>query len=577
MQTRYGIIILSQIEDTVTLYCNCIKYGYTKLRYSNNNKPDNITEILLSTAETVVTDLQPGDYTFYAVNTEGKFTLPVFINIPAVSQSQFLSNILAAADLSSDDCLQIIKKLKTKKYIEELYSLWLTREKDSPLDIYGESMLSALVSAYNLEQETLNRQFMFSFQITRETISTDDEIQYRFMPYEFNPTTQTWVLEKNNIKDGTSFVIHNNKSSVLRQISVLSDFNVVRKYFIYQPSKNVSETILEHQITKMQNMNEALRDLLTDVDLTELVHDEIGQKTVLSLSHSMPKYPLFKKPEIALNESDDITVTIPDYEAFALLEKNIYLAALELDEVFNEKPAPHKILISNRTITIRPSSFLINSDMNYIFYIMDDKGMILSDAVLFSLDDIFPVQEYTKSYMRIAQDKYARKLNTIFRTYRKQDWNKVSTLLNHFLLTDVSNIALEDYLMQQILRQYAREDRPDLWLQLVLLCRLSYYANVDQSFVQEQVYSKEFFSHILPEKPFPYLIRITRINEDESKDEYRLGGTESTSIRIDKDDFIFIQCIDPETWKVSSIAFYNNRIKDGARYYYFPNLKVEVI
>ena len=578
MQTSYGIIVLNQIKDTVTLYCNCVKYGYTKLRYSRNDMPDDVIEIPLSSTEVTVTNLIPGEYTFCAVNLEGKFSLPVFIEMSAISHQQFLSNILIAAGLDAPDCLQIVKQLKTEKYIEELYSLWKNRKKDSPLDKYGEKILSALVSAYNLEQENLNGQFIFSFRISEENIAAGDQIKYKFVPYEFDSETKTWVLEKDNISNDWQFLIHNNKSSVLRQISVLSDFNVVRKYYIYQPSETSSEGILERRISANQIKTEKFHNLLANVDLTELYDDGIGQETVLSLMHLDSKKPIFKKPELTLTDSNKLHIVIPDYEAFSLLTENTYLAALELNEAFSEQIHPHKIKITSDEFDISPARVLINPDQEYLFWITDKNNMVLSNVVLFSFNENFPIQKYTESYSRIVYDEYNRKLYSIFREYRKQDWNIISTLLQRYLLVGIQNdIDIEEFLINQVLQLDASAIQIDVLLQLIILCRLTYYSNIDQHLIQEQVYSKEMYSHIFPERENPYLIKIIKIKGTSIISEYMISGPESASVRIDKNDFVILQCINPTNWKVSAAAFYNNRIKYGQPYFYFPNLKVKVI
>ena len=189
----------------------------------------------------------------------------------------------------------------------------------------------------------------------------------------------------------------------------------------------------------------------------------------------------------------------------------------------------------------------------------------------------FAADTYTDAYLRTVYDTYVRKLNSVFKEYDRNSWNTISQLLEQYLLIREEEERPYSFLLKRILRLDKNRYRIDKLIEIVILCQLRHYAPVDPNFLSHQVYSKEFRSHVFPESDRPYIVRAEHINGDTVTREYFLTGDESLSIRMDKDDFLLLQCIDPETWSVSSPAFYNNRIKTGAPYFYFPKLEVEVI
>jgi antitoxin component YwqK of YwqJK toxin-antitoxin module len=80
----------------------------------------------------------------------------------------------------------------------------------------------------------------------------------------------------------------------------------------------------------------------------------------------------------------------------------------------------------------------------------------------------------------------------------------------------------------------------------------------------------------LPESEEHYIVKITYIDGNKISYAYTSGGPTVVEIKLANHDFMMIQAFSNNTWKCASIAFYNNRILDGAPYFYYPDLEVIV-
>ena len=63
------IILLQQIEDTVSLYANCVKKGYRTLHYLMEQ--GEVHTLQVTRPEIIIHNLLPGDYYMYAENEKG--------------------------------------------------------------------------------------------------------------------------------------------------------------------------------------------------------------------------------------------------------------------------------------------------------------------------------------------------------------------------------------------------------------------------------------------------------------------------------------------------------------------------
>ena len=550
------IIFLSQVGSSLKLYANCVKNGYNKLHYFTDPETEN--EIILSGPEAVIQNLTAGEWFFYAENEQNETIGHTSIIISQLLSQTIFQNVLTCANISD---VELPENLNTEDYVTQLYDLNVSEE-----------TILAFVNFYNLRQEEINTATEPEFYIRQNQINSNIGISYTFVPYEKDG--DKWKrLNDSIVYDSEKFIFYG-KPRRMYQIFVLSDFSVVRKYFIYEPSKTLSETKYERRISALQNWKEKTTELLENIALEELENDAYGRQIIASMVSLRNRRAIFKKPVVELDDNT-LLVTISDYPCIALTDKNVYLAAIETEEACAESFRPHKYKIIEEQNKIPLSSLLINSDTDYLFYLTDDTGTILSDIFMFSTDSKINDETYNKVYNKIVFDDFKRKLYNVSQEYGKKEWESVSLLLDQYLFTD-NSVNLTEFLLQQLIRQDENRVRIDFLIQLVLLCKLRYYDNINQDFIKQQVFSQEFKSHVLPENS-PYIIKITRLNGDTISYNYLSAGKESTSIRMDKDDFIFLQCIDPSSWNVSSIAFYNNRVKSGRPYFYFPKLEVEVI
>ena len=558
------IIILQQIADTVVLYANCVKKGFHTIQYFKN--PEQIITITTDTPKVTLHDLDTGTYYLYAENQNQEQTGHLSFTVSGLQKETVFKNIAADNRLNIE--ASVCSALSADQYIIDLYKNMLRGK------AVTEELLMAFIQFYNSWQETLNTNGLSEFTFSDQTISSQTKIAYQFVPYIYDFAADTWNIIRDQIEQKTESYSFFAKPRFLCQISVLSDFNVVRKYYIYQPSETLSETILERRLQTKQNKNEILQEKILQINLETIEEDEVGQNIVAALLYFKPDHTVFRIPEITINETT-LHFFVPDYECISLLEQPVYLAILEIEEIFSASPHPHRYQIKKQQDSFALSSLLLNSDTEYICYLADENDTKLSDLVLISLNPEYPVELYTKAYKRTVYDEYVRKLYTVFKEYGIAQWDTVSSLLSQYLLCDDLTISLYEFMWQQILHLDPVTNAIDQMLKLIVLCQLQNYMDIDQSFVREQVYAVPYKKHVFPVQDPVYIIHATYVNGDTISHQYYLSGNSGTEIWIDRADIVLLQAVDPETWKSSSIAYYNNRY-NGARYFYFPKLEVTV-
>ena len=567
MKTR-NIIVLSQIEDTVTLYVNQFKYGYRKLFYFLPDQDRCCIE--LDQPEITITDLVPGQYYFYCQDDNGKETGDIKIDISYETKSERYHNIVLHAGQHNPVYTDIVDKLQTDDPVLELYHLYQTSKNDK--EPY-EALLQVFTNDYNARPEMLNLFVspLFTLDKNTRTISSYDDSLYTYLPYRYNSDKQEWSLLSDHIKRDVSFYQIDEKPSQLYRISVLSEGKFVRRFYVYQPSASYIERILEDRIQINKNIKEYTAKLIED-PATEI--DE-KYKTAAAILYFDPVKPILCRPEIEIEDDRSFTATIPDYHLIELSEEKIFLAALETEELYGNDPCPHKMEITAPVMTIKRQDFLVNADTEYVFYFIDAYGTRLSQVSLVSFDPGYPVEEYSKTYRKIQLDRYSRKLYAVFQEYDPEEWEAVSLLLNRYFLNNTETMSFFDYLLTQVMYLDNRQYNIPFIVQLILLCDLQFFMDIDQDFIKYQVYGQAYKTHVLPRSDTPYLIRAMRFNNGHITYDYYKSGNSGTEIHTDKDDMLAIQCIDPDTWKMSSIAFYNNKYT-GAPYFYFPKLEVTV-
>ena len=558
------IVILQQIADTITLYSNCFKRGYKTIQYFTDQA--NIYTVAMKDPTIIISGLMPGTYYFYAENDNGNDTGHFSVDISGLSKDTIFSNILLNRQIEIPD--NILASLSIHNYLLELYQQLLQNK-------ISEEAFLAFVEFYNAQQEELNTNVP-EFSIQDQTISSQTELSYRFIPFLYDSISKTWSQSRTDFKEDTDQFVITGKPCSLHQILVLSDFKVVRKYYIYLPSENVSTAILEGRIQTRQNKSDLITKQIVQLNLQDIVNDLTGQNVVASLLYYKPTCTIFHQPDIVL-ENTNITCHISDFPCIQLIDRPLYLAMLELNEVFAEHPHPHRHPIISESFAFRTGSLLLNSDTEYVCYITDETDAVLSDVTLISLNPNFPSDIYTTAYRRVVYDEYVRKLNSIFKAYAKDKWDTAALSLEQYLFYQDTNDRLYEFLWKQLLRLNPDREPIEKLIGLVELCQLQYYDNIDQTFIPKQVYSKEFHDHVFPEWNALYIVRAIHFNGNDITYTYHLAGDESFNIKMNKDDYLLLQCIDPKSWKMSSAALYNNRIKSGTPYIYFPKLEVEVI
>lgn len=567
------ITVISQIADQITLYVNCFKEGYKKLCYFHN--PNNIIEIDLDMPEISIRNLQEEEYYFYCENEEGEETGHITVPISTVSIKDTWKNILTESELENKRNQTLIASLSSYDYIMDLYTASLREQQE--VDEFDELILAA-VSFYNLRQESLNTTFAPEFSIKNNIFSSTNSKEYKFVPFLYNRDNKKWEIINGLSKDKTDKFVFSDKPSEMYLILVLSDFSVIRKYFYYQPSETLSETILERRISTTRQFTEKTVEMMSRFDLSEIKDDEEKQRITCALQELKPEYPILASPKIIYdNESHLFTVEFPDWGILSTVDKIIYLSACEIDEAFNEKRVPHKILVTAENFVVGPFTLGLNYEEDYIFYFSDKSGKPLSNPILCSYGTSTDLETCFSISRRIDIEEYRRRLYNVFREYDKKDWNAVSILLDRYS-TNEDNLyrPIMDYMLEAISRLDIMHYRIEYLMQLVLLNQLRNYVPIDQSFINQQVYAEGYHKHVFPEYETNYVIKCGRLNKNAIEWEYISCGEEVQELSTNRDSFLIMQVFDKDLTKASPYAFYHNIYTGETRYFFYPDLEVTV-
>jgi hypothetical protein len=184
---------------------------------------------------------------------------------------------------------------------------------------------------------------------------------------------------------------------------------------------------------------------------------------------------------------------------------------------------------------------------------------------------------YYRVSRKIDVETYRRQLFNIFMDYNKKDWPVISSIIDTFILSSEDYTeSLSEFTIGKILNLDSIYYRIDFLIQLILLYKLKYTLPINQDFLKYQVFANSYHKHVFPEGS-SYIVQITKIDDKEITIENSVCGSVAKEVKIDKNDFIYFCCYNMQNWECSSIAFYNNKIQEGQKYFFFPKLEVEII
>lgn len=566
---KQDILILNQIENTIQLYIDCFKRGYTALHYFYNPAQETIIE--LTEPKITIKELESEKYYFYCTNENEESTGDISVEISGLTINEALNNVANCSGLNDDIYKDIIDTVENENFVLDV----LNKMTDDNKEEY-EKLLLALTAFYNMRQEELNLFVNPIFNFDLSKIESPNNIKYNFIVYEYNKNENSWTLLREKCIFDSFYIDFHGKPSTMYLIAPTIDSKIVREYFIYQPSKTLSEAKYERRILDNQNKYEKTIKLSTQMDLSELIDDEEGQEIVSALQFINPKQYVFNIPVVNFKQNR-FEVKISDFDFIEKFNKNIYLGALEIDQAFSKEIVPHKIKISSSSFQFSPANYLMNSGENYIFFITDNSNKVLSECSLGGYNTDNDLLNYYRVSRKIDVETYRRQLFNIFMDYNKKDWPVISSIIDTFILSSEDYTeSLSEFTISKILNLDPIYYRIDFLIQLILLYKLKYTLPVNQDFLKHQVFANSYHKHVFQEGN-SYIVQITKINDKEITIENSVCGSVAKEVKIDKNDFIYFCCYNMQNWECSSIAFYNNKIKEGQRYFFFPKLEVEII
>jgi len=565
------IIVLRQIADQATLYCNCVKKGYTELCYFQD--PDQIVRVLLERPEVTVRNLTAGAASFYCENATGDQTGHIVIEISGVDRQTFYNNILYCNGLDPESYRTILQQLTEDDPVLQLYRLCRAEKKEP--EPY-ETLLELFTEIYDVRQEYLNTAGDPDFIFREKTIASAYDVPYDFLPYRFDPGKNTWILSREQIVRNQPVFTFSGKPLEMYRILVLSEFQTVREYYIFPPSETRTGAILERKISVRKNLTEKTVGLMARMNLEEIAEDETGQEIVAALQEINPDHPLLQIPQVEYNENDNrFHAQVPDYDLVSQSDRTIYLAALEIDQAFSKTHVPHKILVTGETVVFRPTDYLFNQEEDYLFYLCDETGSVLSRASVAPFRTGHDTGQYFRISRKIDLETYRRRLYILFRDYSRENWDIISSLLDKFILNETSLYqSFTDFLLTEVLT--LPQAPTDLLVRLILWEQQQRYLPTDRSFLKEQVYAEGYHKHLFPESKEPYIICRTRLQDGQWVRDHILAGETATELFIDQEKFVYFYGISCNLSRTSAFVMYHNIHSGPTRYFYFPGLEVTV-
>ena len=146
---KQDILILNQIENTIQLYIDCFKRGYTTLHYFYNPAQETIVE--LTEPKITIKELESERYYFYCTNENEESTGDINVEISGLTINEALNNVANCSGLNDDVYKDIIDTIEDKNFILDVFNKMTDDNKEE-----YEKLLLALTLFYNMRQEELN-------------------------------------------------------------------------------------------------------------------------------------------------------------------------------------------------------------------------------------------------------------------------------------------------------------------------------------------------------------------------------------------------------------------------------------
>lgn len=555
------ILVLGQFGDKLKIICNCYKLQYDTLIYFPVDNPKDIHEQKLTGQYAILTDLSSGDYYLYCKNASEETIGHTTITILNTNKELFFDNVLNMFDFKNDkNIVDFLSNIKSDDYFVELYKKIVSTEDEAIKNKY-ELILEQLCAIYNIRQELFNNDaYSFSFdQSIGCKIYENNDLPVKFLPNAYSIDYDSYILDRNNVVYDKSLLSYNYNSCSLMRISIIDDFSMVREYLYYSPSKNAAMTKYEANFSLKAQIEEQISNIqLEDIE-TSSEHD---QKVLIGMYNVLSQKKIFMPPELVVDK-DILSICINDYDFLELFNKDIYIAAIDVDEAYKDNFNARKIKITEQQFNINLQDYFFYKDEDYICFVTDDNNTILSDPIIIRYsDETDNINTINDQFKKVLYEDYRNELEKIFDAKHIDGLGEIINEAEHWLTSQHQETLYEFLLAQLVTSNTKLYDNKDI-IKAIILAYLDGTKSFKLDYMNKRVYRTDSKIHVIPESN-PYILEIIKMNKNSYDVDRSLQGTDAKEISVKNSEITLIRCIDPITYTSSPIAMYC--IKDNNVY-----------
>lgn len=413
-------------SDKVELLFNGYKYShdtiiienkFTEEKHNINNVDNSMkNNSLLEIKTLLINNIDPGVYNLYSTNADQtEESIKTEITVVGDTKRAIVEKAISfiGVDKTEHPYIDIIGKIvETTNIVSFLFDK-INNETDDMTKYKYASSLYSLVDFlnYNMSRSIIDGQI--EIDTMQSLIIVDPEIkQVLVMDITDSKNPDIQMVPKTIASDSIKLLLQERHLYAVIPVDVDENYRGV--YYFLKPEQSLFSRFWTNIVTRNKEYQLIIEK---NVDYPNSYMDfSDNERELLALVDKLtPIQPLIKEPTLAYDVGI-ITVQVKDIALLIALNKDFYLSIRE-PELALDPNDQRRIKISGEEFQFYASSLMI-VDENYLYWIEDANGMILSPVKLFSLSSIdysdgtieMPKVEFNERIRQLALYNYSSHL-----------------------------------------------------------------------------------------------------------------------------------------------------------------------
>lgn len=536
----------------VSIICNTYKKGHHQLFVRDAS--GNVIEEREINGPVINLYLNAGSYTIYTQNTKGVKSEALEIEVIDEDIQSFIELIKNSLPNETEDHAHVYNLIREALKTEErpeplklLFSLYKVQEEENiKLAIYD--ILSKAIKLLNNRNMIINSSYIDLAYEPQPIIKNNGEF------------TKMYVLEVSEIQGITGYaeevreddehVLLVNEES-LYKVEIMNDMDVINTFYFFTPE----DKLKQEQWIKVRTFEKELNSIKKRKHLyfNEQIALNEDEKIIAALSNSKDRKCHFISHPFVRYDGENIEFEFSEYEFLRELNKPLFINIKEAD-LLNRSNEDMRIQIRSSIQEINPIKAGIKSNVDYLFWIEDDIGQIITQPTLFNTD-----MDRTTSYAeKVREIKINNFKNRLVSAALGEKIIKFIKDTTEYLKT-ISECTPEN--IHNILAASSSSSQDTSFINAVSdLALKSYYGSIpiDEGFFNSPIVIQNKRAYF-PKEYFDYIIRVDSFSVEHGKvNTYYTRSDGSRIINLINEDYYVLSAINTENYAQSGFVLLNN-------------------